>query len=409
MKKKILISGLIVAGMLLVGCSNNVVPNKKNIENYQNKKQKIKSDEKIIYIIKSYNLMGRSSTSYVECNNKRFRINSGEYIPCITKSNINTISYGRVEPGLFFTPLLESENTYASEYITIDYPKEKEMFYLVKPFVGKKVLKKIDKKLGESYIGNEDFKIAKSINNSTQGNSYSIALFNPSLIYTMTKQYLDSDVLLQNFNKKVHNTFQELKETRDSETQDVLTNNHKRVSDTDLKEKAQDIVINKMSENELLKLYFSKTLMKLDDRSNITDENEKDAKIIIYRGKDNGNSQVGLWTDDKYLGSLMVETYLEFRSSKNKLNLYSKYGKMQHLTINLEKGKTYYIEADSEIGWNDVYTSLTLKSKEDFNQDKAIKKITVDNNKINKNYQERINLALDIIKTQKWSQLTTKR
>ena len=414
--------GLSIAILLILGfsgCSshNDVVPNEKLIENYQNKKQKLNNDERVIYIIRNDGFAGKGAKFFVECNDKRFRINAGEYIPCVTKSDINTISYGRIMPGLFFTPILEVEKTYASGYHTVDHSGEKEIFYLLKPDVSKKVLSKIDKELGKSYIGNENFKISSNINKSTQGNSHSISLFNPSLIYTITQQDLESNELVQNFNKKVDNTFLDLKKTKDIEKQNVLNSeslsdnvlNSESLSDRELREKASEVIISKMSEDELIRLYLSKTLMKLDDNPPTANENKKDAKIIIYRKKDNGNSQVGLWTDEQYLGSLMVETYLEFSTSQNELNIYTKYGKVQKITITLEKGKTYYIEADSEVGWSDIYTSLTVKSKEDFSLNETMNKVTIDNNKINKNYQDRINHALDIIKTQKWSQLTTER
>ena len=399
--KLIILSTLVVG---FSGCMNTglkLVPNQKYISNYKNDNA-LDNKKSVVYIINNFtNLL-------VECNDKRYLVDKNEYLPCTINRPINTIAIAYINPGVYGSKLLETENAYPTTYLAVDNVSDKELFYLYNfessgPSMPIMSFKKIDPQVGMSIVGNPEYKITKSFNKPTAATGHEIGLLNPSLFYYMTKQDLETNKLQQDLNNKIDTTFQVLKKEeekkKEEKKKDLLKtyDDDFKTTDTELREEASKTVIGEMSQDELLKLYFSKTLMKLD-KNPITTKDGESAKIIIYREKDNGNSLVGLWTEDEYVGSLMVQSYLKFETTKNELNLYTKYGTWKKLNIKLEKGKTYYIEADSEIGWEDVYTSLNIKTKEDFDTHENMNKVSIDNDKINENYQLRIKQALKLIK-----------
>lgn len=382
------------------GCSSHISlkPNQEYITKFQN--QKSKNSEKTVYMI---NLVPGKKA--FECNNKRYIVKANEYISC-KLDKINTIAVVTINPGLYGSALLETEYSYPSIYRLLDYTKEKELFYVyyydtsISPAIG---FKKISKEIGMSLIGNPDLKKTFKISDM-KATGYEISLFNPSLVYYYTGKNLNSNKTYKQFLKQVDEKFkllkrEDLKRTEAENSDPMNYSKHaEATSDASLRKEASDFVVSNMSKDDFFKLWISKTLTKIDN-TKVEVKNPNTSKIIVYRSKDdNGIPMGGIWTKEQYMGAMLPNSYIEILSDKSKITLYSKYGNMQHLTLSLLPGKTYYVEADSEIGWSDIYTSLTKRTKQDFLNEKIDYKIALDKDKIDKVTQERIDKALTLFK-----------
>ena len=127
---------------------------------------------------------------------------------------------------------------------------------------------------------------------------------------------------------------------------------------------------------------------------------EGNAKIIFYRNGDNGQGSPGIWTENEFIGAMINESYIEVDVTEGKHMFYTKYGSWGILEANVIAGKTYFVELDSNVGWNNIYSALIpkegtleLKDKVLALQRIEINKVKVDDIKI----KARINTAYPYI------------
>lgn len=384
--------------ILLVGCGST--SNLNFTENYNLKKLQIKDDERVIYLIRDKNFFSGMHDFVVECNEKKFIVKKrGEYIPCKTTQTINNLGYSIVQPGII-NSLLSHDSDAMQYFLTLDNPSEKEYFYLLKPLDENKGfygMKQISDNEGKALIGSDNYSLG-NYNSYKSGINYKTMLLNPSLTYYIdyvnnNKKYFANEAE-DAFNLQVEQKFQDLKKNQDEKNSNYLnTNSDVLNSEKQLKHFSIQEVRQSMSVRDLVRLMLSKSLMEEDNANK--QNSDANSKIIIYRTKDNGSFFCDIWTKDSYIGGLHPESHIEIITQQSSLTLLSYVHKWNKFSLKLEKGKTYYINADFSLGWSENSLEFLIKSKDDFIKENTYKIKTRDN--MPENYKDRIKLGLQLI------------
>jgi len=170
---------LISIGVLLSGCIGVSVtePDLNLVKKYKNTTPKVKDNEIAVYIIRSDSFQGGAGYYKVGIDEDLARMESGTYTKYHLKGEIHTIST-MLDGG--FNGV---SNTYPYAYNKLDnYEKGKTYFFYLDNRSYPNKLEEINNELGMTFIMNENFQLIKtSIEKSNQA-SYTIPLFNPTLV-----------------------------------------------------------------------------------------------------------------------------------------------------------------------------------------------------------------------------------
>ena len=408
---------ILLTSFTFIGCLNLTstvtVSDDGLVEKYNKMAPEVKDNETLLYVIKSDTFVRSDVPNIIEVNGELQPLDNGEYLEYRLTEQINTLAFFQGSSGVFGSSILSTEGSYPFKYIALDNPRGDTIFYYLEHVIDSSVpiVKKIDNNFGKTLIMHTNYQRSSQKKKPTKGDGYEIALLNPSLIYFSDYENWPKNKFHQNFENKVNAYFQKLKteqQTRENLRKNDSFNFNKTNNSDDfdistdkslLKEANREIRGN-MSKKDLSQLTLSGTLMKLDPTPS-KKVNNKTSRVIIYREADNGSPLVGIWTKNEYLGSLMGETYIELITMKSDFTFYTRNGKWQTLNLRLKNGVVYYIRVDYERGWEKNYTSLHLSTEKDFKYNQGIKKIILDEDKINKNYKERLRLALKILADKK--------
>lgn len=390
---------LLVLTMFFSGCAVSKTPNYPNLE-----KIEMKEDEQIVYFIREDTILGAAINTFVECNNKRFLLKYGEYTYCKIKKGINTISHGQHTPGLFFTPILEIQHSYASSYMAHDFSNDKELYM----FVGVKgdkgiYISKITKDEASEYLKNGNYDFRLPVDNGINGNNHLVALLNPATLLAYDSKInnlkiqgeaLDNDQLKLEIEKE----FQILKNKAIEKKEQMKMIEIPLEDDNILKKRAEENVVASKGKIYEINFFLERNGISFirADENRIHELDKNKSRIVLYRESDNGNWFAEIWTKDQYIGGLLRNTYLEIETDQNDLTLFTNYGKWELINLKLEKGKTYYVRADFSLGW-EINSIQLLNSNENEFEKQKLYQLYIDDNKMLNNYKIRINEALKLI------------
>lgn len=418
MYKYLIPSILFVVVLAFSGCTGKQNIKIENTKKFTLEDIDLNKGEQIVYFIRNYKFRAGGIDNFVECNNKRFLLENGEYTYCKIKKGINTISYGKYTPGLFLTPILKSENTYSSQYITHDFSNDKYLFMEIKvdDYKGMMFLK-ISKDEALKYLKNADLDFHSPIDNGINGNNLNVSLLNPSMTFYFDSKIKDFKIkskILDDYQISVEKEFQTIKkeeaEKKEIAEKEILNDPmaHQEfqnivLSDREIKKQAQKRAYSNMSDTEKINYILEPSFMRLDNKQNKKLDKNK-SKIVLFRNSDNGNLFTGIWTKEDYIGSLMRQSYIELETDKDELTFYTNYAKWEFLNIKLEKGKTYYVNIDFSMGWENNSIELSKSNKKEFEKEKLYK-IYKNSNLIPDNYNIRIDEAIKLINNTDFSSI----
>lgn len=349
---------------IFTGCSNNNIANPSLVTKYNATKSPVLANQTRMNIIRPDSFYGAGKNIYISCNNKTYSIANNSYISCITESDLNTIQV-IYNNGV----LIPSYHLMYNYYVDGKFGSDIFLYQSMS-----EVIKEIDSDYGKTLIIEAGDRKGNEINNLFSWNTQSFSLLNPSQSLAHTK-----NIALKEY-----------------------------LNGQDSHNETTEDMVDKMSKIQLNNFRFDKTLMKVDDTNISVSEDE--SRIILFRNKDNGSTYLGIWGQDKFIGDVGVESYIDYRTKEKKITFISYYHDFREKTIALEKGKTYYLNVDFDFGWNTNTIEFNEVSEDIFNKSaQEFCKISLDNEKITPLMRKRLDAGLEIIQqTTKQVALTVK-
>lgn len=192
MKKKILLSGLIIVGILFSGCALKTATNPELVRKFGIRESKAKANETVVYVInKAPNIMGISMRSFVGVNNEIYPQKHSTYSRLVLRNKINTLYITRPDASYFST---STEGRYPDDYIRIDDRLGETLFftYQVTDYIsGEMGFIELDQESGMTLVMQTE-KQNKPKEMPTYG--HQIALMNPSFVDIKLMKKVESEL-----------------------------------------------------------------------------------------------------------------------------------------------------------------------------------------------------------------------
>lgn len=351
---------------------------------YNNINKSIKTNETKINVIRKNTIVGSGVSTYIECNNKIYSLSSGNSMSCITKNEINNINIITNIGGIFPTYDLSS-------ILPVDNRLNEEIFYYIEPWAP---IKELNSDYGKTLIIDFDANVKGSEKNLFHYDTEIFTLLNPGIFLNLSSSFNNNYVQSKD---KYYEKFMKLVENQYKKEKSNTNSNGMKNSDESSRMFIAQELVEKMDKVKLNNYRYDKTLMKVDDINKGL--NKEESRIILFRKMDNGSPLLGVWDKDKFVGDLGVESYIDYKTKDNKLILYSYYHDLRTLEIPLEKGETYYVNVDFDIGWEENTIEFLQVSKDYFEKlEDSFCKITFDESKITPLMKKRLEKGSKIIK-----------
>jgi len=304
--KKILFTLAVISSALGLGGCASGVRNTELAEKFFSPQQDSKH-----YLFRESAMGGAMASLVVTCNDKIYRLGSGEFIECPADEDVNFIS-SEIGKGVFFTQLLENKAQMPqSNKLFLNKKDNNQFLFTTTSLFGKKT--KTDNTVGVENTITKD----EAMQMFTDGYDFIKEPFkiSPVLRYT---------AILNPFSKYKHTGQLFTRFARFLPPQMVVGSEQ-----------------------------FTKFI-------------EGKQGVVVYSLSNNVFSP-GIWTEDKYHGTLSGLSYVFIETSNSDETLYTYYGgKLASLDVTVKQGGITYVEFDTSIGWDSHNRSLVLSDNNGF-------------------------------------------
>lgn len=317
--KKILFTLAVISSALGLGGCASGVKNAELAEKFFSPQQVSK-----YYLFRESAMGGAMASLVVTCNDKIYRVGSGEFIECPADEYVNFIS-SEIGDGVFFTQLLEDNaNLPQSNKLFLNKKGSNQFLFTTTSLFGKKT--KTDNTVGVE-------------NTITKGEAIQMFTDGYDLIKepTSISPVLRYTAILNPFSK--HNKGYE-------PTLAVISKGFHSNTSTSYRD-------------------FLPPQMIMGSEK-FTDFVEGKRGVVVYSLSNTLHSP-GIWTEDKYHGTLNGPSYIFIETSNSNETLYTYYGgKLASLDVAVKQGGVTYVEFDTSTGWDAHNRSLVLSDNNRF-------------------------------------------